>query len=449
MTRPLLLLAFLVGVLAPVAATSAPSSAADYGALTGRVVGADGAPVAGARLNLFRQGSNVAASHGYLSGEDGTFTITAARLDDPAAGPYRLLVGNGGSESTAIPTWYDGTGADGGIRGETSGGDPATGRSTAASVPAGAATLTFGAAPINVGDLQVQEGALVEWDSRDTNGKGDFQLRVTGPLAGIGRVDTYESNGDSGPLLEPGRHTFALEASATDPGGRQQVTLDLAPGDRLKVPVTWAARYYLYSIGTTWGHWFDPLPGERPGVGTRLRSEVELANNIYITKAVVKVQWYRGSTAIPGATGRGYRLTAADRGKRISYRVTVKARPGYAAASYRSPKTKAAAVAARVDARFVGRSVLVKVRWSNGARPRGEVALLLHGSSRFREPLATKTLRNRRGEVRLRIPAGFVRGGDTGVEFVVRYLSPKRKVSVAYDFGPSAALADGVPGSLY
>jgi hypothetical protein len=56
-------------------------------------------------------------------------------------------------------------------------------------------------------------------------------------------------------------------------------------------------------------------------------------------KAKVKVRWLRGSKKIKGATTTRYKVKAADRGKKLSVKVTVK-KPGYAKKKYTTRKTK-------------------------------------------------------------------------------------------------------------
>lgn len=438
-----LLLALVLGLLAPW--SPAPATAAAYGVITGRVVDKDGLPMADVHLNLFRPGSTIAAEW-TRTAADGTFEFRPSTFDDPVAASYLLLVGSGSDATTAIPTWYDGSGADGGVRGAVVGLDPASDQLVAAPAAAGAATIPLSASPTGLGDIRPQEGALVTWDSRDTLGNKVDRLAVTAPWAARGTVSTGRTYGGWPTLLESGHHTITLEASAVDPGGQQQVTLDLTAGSRPTVPVTWAARYFLFDDDLTWGgDWRSPLPGERPAVGTRLRAVAEFANSGAVISGPpistgVTFQWYRGAKPIAGATRATYKLVAADRGRKIGFRMNAAARAGYPAASYRGPQVKVAAVKASVRARFVGRTVRVKVGLSNGSRPRGRVALLLTDESRFPAPLVSKKLKvSARGVVTLRIPEPFVRTqGDTAIWFAVRFVPTRKKVSVGIDVGPNA-----------
>lgn len=58
-------------------------------------------------------------------------------------------------------------------------------------------------------------------------------------------------------------------------------------------------------------------------VGTRLRARVSVSAPTTGVRLVYR--WLRGRSVIKGATGRAYRLTRADRGKRITLRVTARA----------------------------------------------------------------------------------------------------------------------------
>lgn len=58
----------------------------------------------------------------------------------------------------------------------------------------------------------------------------------------------------------------------------------------------------------------------------------------YTTGTILKRLWLRSGAIIPGATGGSYRLTTADRGKRISFRVTA-SKPGYTTVTITSPLT--------------------------------------------------------------------------------------------------------------
>ncbi len=447
MTRPLILLAFLLGLLAPLA--PAPASAAAYGALTGRVVDSKGAPMDGVMVNLFRQGSNVAAEWSRTAA-DGTFVFQPSNFDAPVTGPYLVMLGSGWDGTTAIPTWYDGSGADGGIRGAITGSDPMTDNDVAAPAPAGAAPITFAASPTQLGDLQVVQGALVAFDSRDTLGNTVDKLRVSGPWGATGQFSAATIYPPHQVLFDAGQHTFTLEASAIDPGGRQQIALDLAAGSTSTVPVTWAARYYLFANDLTWGEWRSPLPGERPGVGTKLHSGAVFANFSSVVSGSLwpintTFQWYRGAKRIAGATKASYKLVAADRGKKVSFRITAGARTGYAAATYVGPQVKVADVAASVRARFVGRTVKVKVRLSNGARPTGRIALMLTSELRFPLPLVSKKLKaNAHGDITLRIPEPYYKTqGDTGVFFAVRFVPRHKTISVGIGRGPTADIKNG------
>ncbi|MHA7240008.1 hypothetical protein [Arthrobacter sp. TMS1-12-1] len=69
-------------------------------------------------------------------------------------------------------------------------------------------------------------------------------------------------------------------------------------------------------------------------VGSTLSSSV----SGYVSGMTLKRQWYRSGTVISGATGSSYRLTAADRGKQLTIRVTA-SRPGYTTVTKASAAT--------------------------------------------------------------------------------------------------------------
>jgi len=71
-------------------------------------------------------------------------------------------------------------------------------------------------------------------------------------------------------------------------------------------------------------------------VGTRLK--VTKGTYKPAGKTTIKVRWLRGSKTIKGATSRRYKLKAADRGKKLKVKVTVK-KPGYATKKYTTKKT--------------------------------------------------------------------------------------------------------------
>ncbi len=58
----------------------------------------------------------------------------------------------------------------------------------------------------------------------------------------------------------------------------------------------------------------------------------------YTAGTTLKRQWLRSGVIIPRATGGSYRLTASDRGKRLSFRVTA-SKPGYTTVTKTSPLT--------------------------------------------------------------------------------------------------------------
>ncbi len=93
------------------------------------------------------------------------------------------------------------------------------------------------------------------------------------------------------------------------------------------------------------------------------------------SKATLTYQWLRGGKAIKGATGKKYKLVSADKGKRISVKVTGK-RSGYASSSKTSKKTDCVLGAKVLGSRptitgtkKVGKTLMAKAgTWTKGSK---------------------------------------------------------------------------------
>lgn len=119
------------------------------------------------------------------------------------------------------------------------------------------------------------------------------------------------------------------------------------------------------------------------------------------TAAKARHQWLRDGVAIAGATGRTYRVSARDLGRRLSVRVTLKA-PGYTArtaTTARLPRTKSAAKMTVSTARPATGTVTFTIRVkARGAAPSGSLTLSRAAGTprtvKVRNGRATITLKN-------------------------------------------------------
>lgn len=80
-------------------------------------------------------------------------------------------------------------------------------------------------------------------------------------------------------------------------------------------------------------------------------------------------QWYRGATAIPGATGRTYLLTVADAESHVRVQVTANAMPGYDATAAKYPARFSWPVTFVGRASYTGGSVTVSTTGGEAALP--------------------------------------------------------------------------------
>ncbi|MBM7518851.1 carboxypeptidase regulatory-like domain-containing protein [Nocardioides nitrophenolicus] len=448
--RHLLLPALVLGLLAPVGSVPA-SAAAARAPITGRVVDDHGAPVAGVEVTLFRAGHRAADNDGSTTGPDGRFVLRPG--DYTKGGSFAVLISTGEGTSTALPTWYDGSGADGGIRASVLGETLTTEMTrTDAPPPAGARLVRFGKAARDLGDLATPQGTRVSFESKDTKGRQVSH----GVLAHDAVSNTVREAAESYQtyLLEPGRQTVTLTASRYVAGGSQQLTLDLVAGTTQKVPVTWAAQYYLSRVDRMLdgGVGLIEVPGQRLSVGDRIWVDAWFANDSALTFGVTSYQWYRDATPIPGATGRSYRVATADRGHQVSYQVTLAPQADYAGVSYRSTPDPVAAVTAKVRARFPKGDVSmahperyairVRVSQSNGKRPVGRLALIVENIEPEIPPkviVARAVRRTGPTSFVLRLPRGFdaQRYDEYGAMYVRFVPKNRAKVSVASSRGQS------------
>ncbi len=122
------------------------------------------------------------------------------------------------------------------------------------------------------------------------------------------------------------------------------------------------------------------------------------------TSASVRNQWLRDGVAISGATGRTYRVSARDLGRRLSVRATIKA-AGYSsrtAVSARLPRVKSAPRLAISTAKPAAGTVTFTIRiTARGAVPGGSVALRrgtgTPRTAKVKNGLATITLKSQPG----------------------------------------------------
>lgn len=445
----LLLPALLLGLLAPFG--SAPATAAAARApITGRVVDEHGAPMAGVYVTLFRAGRRVADNGASTTGADGRFALPPGNYTK--GGSFAVLVSTGEGTSTALPTWYDGSGADGGIRASVQG-DDITSQNvrTGAAPPAGATLVRFGRSTRDLGDLVTAQGTRVRFESKDTSGNV-VHPGVTAHDAVSNTVrEAAESYGTY--LLEPGHQTATLTASTHVAGGTQQVPLDLVAGTTQTVPVTWAAQYYLRSVERRLdgGTGLIKVPGQRLSVGDRIWADARFANDPKVIGGV-SYQWYRDETPIPGATDWSYRVVKADRRHQLSYEVAVAPRPAYAGVAYRSAPDTVAAVTAKVRATFPKGDISaahpertwirVRVSLSNGKHPAGRLALIVKNIEPEIAPkVIVKRAVRRTGPTTflLRLPRGFdaQRYNEYGSMYVRFVPTDRAKVSVAASQGRS------------
>lgn len=133
-------------------------------------------------------------------------------------------------------------------------------------------------------------------------------------------------------------------------GGATAATYRLVPADvgkRISVAVTGKRAGYAPAVrksATTAAVAKGILKGSRPTVvGKRKTGRLlKVKKGTWPSGVVVKYRWLRNGKAIKGATRTGYRLTAADRGKRIQVQMTVR-KNGYVTTkvvSIRPGKTK-------------------------------------------------------------------------------------------------------------
>lgn len=121
----------------------------------------------------------------------------------------------------------------------------------------------------------------------------------------------------------------------------------------------------------------NPLAAGKPTVSGKARVGATLTAKPgkWVTKPSFTYRWLRNGKTIGGATGKTYKLTAADRGKRISVRVSG-AKEGFSAASVDSAPTKKVAAGKfkakkpRISgSKKVGKTLRAKVgKWSPKAK---------------------------------------------------------------------------------
>ncbi len=404
-----------------------PAAAAGEAAgieITGRVVLADtGAPLAW--RHLFPTAVVAAYAPGDLGNQvawanvadDGTFRLQSSTA---APGSYYLLV-LPSAGSAVLPTWYGGERATLSETYNQLRYDMPRPPTDVAPPPASTPTVDVSAGSAAVGDVTVDLGALVVWDSKDGAGN-DVRMQFTALSAATRqRVAFYQGGRGTEPVLEPGIQTIEFVASASKPSGRQTLTLDLPKGYST-LPVSWPTEFM--SIGGVSVSYPGRGRGGLPASGQRLDGQLNVSQIDEDEPAdKMRYQWYRGSERIRGATRSSYVVRAVDRGRKLHLRVRV-SKPGYRSETYRSERMRVAKARARLKvtskpARVSPGSAAqtrmsVRVRLSSGARPSGTIQLYV-GTTRQsfigkipdEVQVATVPLRKRdRGRLRLSLPAG-------------------------------------------
>jgi hypothetical protein len=201
-----------------------------------------------------------------------------------------------------------------------------------------------------------------------------------------------------------------------------------ASGD-LRVTVT-----SLASSGADVSIDYAPLitPAPTPKVtGTpRVGRTLSVAPGNWMSGVTLHVQWYVGSSAVPGATGTTYTPRARDLGKRVRLKVTG-TKSGYASVTRTSHATSAVAPGALTSSRptiggkaKVGRSLKARHHaWSSGTT----FSYRWYASGRRIKHATAATLRLTRAQTGKRITVK-VTGKKRGYTTVSRISAPTRKV---------------------
>lgn len=193
------------------------------------------------------------------------------------------------------------------------------------------------------------------------------------------------------------------------------------------------ATVFARSPGYTDGRFVTPegetvRPGTLSGTGAVTLSGAARVGAVLTAKAPVHTptarlshQWLRNGSAITGATGSTYRLTAADRGRKISVQVTATA-AGYTPVSLESGATAAvvkakSSIRTSTKARGKRKARVAIVVSATGVTATGKVTI-----KRGSKVIARKTLSRGRATVNLgRLPKGRTRltvvySGSSGVD---------------------------------
>lgn len=136
------------------------------------------------------------------------------------------------------------------------------------------------------------------------------------------------ANGDATPLIVTNETTQAASGTRTGSLSLDEPALIWIYTD------AWAAASWKVAVGPKLTASPKPTISGTAAVGKTLTAKAAWAPS----SAKVTYQWYRGSAAITGATKKTYKLTAADKGKKL--KVTVKG-PAYEPTSVTSAATKA------------------------------------------------------------------------------------------------------------
>lgn len=221
-------------------------------------------------------------------------------------------------------------------------------------------------------------------------GRATLEFAASDALSGVAqtvyRIDGggWKVLGESAPTVSGfGDHT--VEYASTDVAGNAEMvhstTVTLADVDALAALV----------------------PPQVAGVA-RIGSMLSSTTGSWNTDGVALArQWLRNGTAIKGATGRTYRLGAADLGKRISVRVTASKAgesPATAVSAATAPVAKASSATHAVVRASGSRNATVTVTVSaSGVTPTGRVSVAVDGRT-----LASGLLHGGRVTVRVKLP---------------------------------------------
>lgn len=175
--------------------------------------------------------------------------------------------------------------------------------------------------------------------------KVTWSLSTTATLSGTAKVGYALTAGAAAqPLGTTFKYQWFRGATAI-PGatGRTYIPIAADRGHQVRARVT--PFHPVYFIHAAWTPYSAAVAYGTLNVGTPYLKGPALVGATltayipgYTTGTTLKRQWLRSGAIIPGATGGSYRLTTADRGRRISFRV-IASKPGYTTVTKTSPLT--------------------------------------------------------------------------------------------------------------